>query len=316
MSGRTSSAAPSRLRLAERRRLRRRRGWIAFSAACVLLAGLLVWGLWQAPVRIAHITVYDATPPGSPGGASADADLAAIARAALGGTYLGIIPRDSTFFAPLGRIRAAVLAARPGLAAVSIFRDGFTALSVKVDARTPIARWCGPAPLTTRAPTFAAGGPAGAALATATSAPATVASPTPAAPCYLFDDAGFVYARARATSTPLHAFVLYGSLATTTVASAPVGATLADASALPAVFDFARELAGFGAPVVSIAIHDGVVDDRLASGTRVTYLLGEEQQAYAALVSARADLPLASGALEYVDLTFPGKVYLKRVPKP
>ena len=78
------------------------------------------------------------------------------------------------------------------------------------------------------------------------------------------------------------------------------------------MFDFARELATLGSPTTRIAIHDGEVNDYLASGTRVTYVLGHEQDAFTALVSARENLNLSDGSLEYVDLRFDGKVYVKR----
>jgi hypothetical protein len=54
------------------------------------------------------------------------------------------------------------------------------------------------------------------------------------------------------------------------------------------------------------------VDDRLASGTRVTYVLGDEQNAFTALVSARDYLKVADGSIEYVDLRFAGETYFKR----
>ena len=39
---------------------------------------------------------------------------------------------------------------------------------------------------------------------------------------------------------------------------------------------------------------------------------GQEEEAYTALTSARANINLVSGALDYVDLRFPGKVYTKK----
>ncbi|MDO8566972.1 MAG: hypothetical protein Q7R58_02365, partial [bacterium] len=61
-----------------------------------------------------------------------------------------------------------------------------------------------------------------------------------------------------------------------------------------------------------IVIHDGEVDNNLASGTRITYVLGREQDAFTALVSARENFNLADGSVDYVDLRFDGKVYLKK----
>ena len=92
----------------------------------------------------------------------------------------------------------------------------------------------------------------------------------------------------------------------------PLRATIADANALPAAFDLARQIGTFGSRVSDIVIRGDEADDLLASGTRVTYVLGTEQDAFTALTSAKSNLNLADGSLEYVDLRFPGKVYLKK----
>ncbi len=115
---------------------------------------------------------------------------------------------------------------------------------------------------------------------------------------------------------PLNPFTVYEPLdfgGSQASPGTPIGATLPQAAAFPAAFDFARQLVAFGSPVVSVVFrHNQEADLYLRSGTRITYVLGQEQDAYAALVSARADLNLADGSLEYVDLRFPGKVYLKK----
>ena len=291
-SGRRSDpvARRSASNLAERRRRRRRRLLVASLILLFVLVAAVVYGLRQPAVRIAHVTI-----------AGGDPELADLATAAIRGSYLGIIPRDSIFFYPAGDIRTSILSAHPEIAAVSISRSGFSSLSIEVDARVPVARWCGP--------TYYA----------------QAASSTPAADCYLFDASGFVYATATDAAAlvppklpseggPINTFAVYEYLTGSSTAplGAAVGATLPSAAQLPAAFDFARKLASLGSPVVSVGIRDDEVDDYLASGTRVTYLLGGEQGAYAALVSAKADLNLADGSIEYVDLRFPGKVYLKK----
>ncbi len=90
-------------------------------------------------------------------------------------------------------------------------------------------------------------------------------------------------------------------------------ATIAGADALPTAFDFARKFVTLGSPTVSVVLRGDEVDDYLASGTRITYVLGSEQDAYTALTSARANLNLTDGSIEYIDLRFPGKVYVKKV---
>ena len=286
MSGRASSA--ERGSLAARRRLRRRRAFIAACVLSVFAAGAAVYGLWQRPVRISRVVVY-----------GADQSLASVVTAVLRGTYFGIIPRDSAFFVPENDIRARVLSAHPEIAAVSVFRDGLTGLSVRADRRVPIARWCG------------ASRP-GIAASAASSTPAAAA----AEGCYLFDAQGFVYASMDSTSSPqapsdaaVNPFSVYEAVATT---GSPIGTTLPHADRFPLAFDFARQLSVFGSPASAVVLRGDEADDYLASGTRITYVLGREQDALAALTSARANLDLADGSLEYVDLRFPGKMYVKR----
>lgn len=273
MLERASSPERGSARLAERRRLRRRRLLVAFCVLLCIMLGALVWGFWQSSVRIKEVIIY-----------GADASFAEYATRAMQGSYLGIIPRDSTLFFPESRIRSDILAMYPDIAAVSIFRKGFTGLSIKIDYRAPVARWCGATP-----------------EITASSSPAVMN-------CFVFDSNGFIYAST--TNIQLvNSFVLYEPL---TQGNEIIGSTLLHAEQLPAAFDFARQLDTFGPPVLSVAIRDDEVDDILTSGTRITYVLGHERDAFTALVSARDNMNLADGSLEYVDLRFDGKVYLKK----
>ncbi|MBU6388581.1 hypothetical protein KGQ72_01760 [Patescibacteria group bacterium] len=274
MSVRLSSAPHSSERLAARRRLRRRRIFVALFILLLILCAGAVYELRQNALRISHVQIY-----------GADQSFADIATAAMRGYYVGLIPRDSIFFFPAGSIRADIINAHPDIAAVSIFRNGLTGLSIKVNDRVPIAWWCGAPPVL----------------------PDGLASSTPSDSCYLFDASGFVYATS-SLAQPVNAFILYESPAN----GNPIGSTLPNAQKLPAAFDFARELDTFGSPISAIVVRADEVDDYFQSGTRVTYVLGNEQNAFTALVSARGNLNLADGSLDYVDLRFDGKVYLKR----
>jgi len=264
-------------RLAERRRTRRRNVRIVATVLLFVILGALVYGLRQSSVRISHVVIY-----------GADQSFAELATSAMQGSYLGLVPRDSMFFVPESRIRSVIMSAHPDIAAVSIFHNGLNGLSIKVDYRVPIAEWC-------------------------PSAYTEQASSTPAADCYVFDANGFVYAGA-ATDTPLNSFVLYAPLVSDEGQTSLnlVGITLPHASVLPAAFDLARRLATFGSPVVAVSLRGDEVDEYLESGTRITYVLGGEENAYTALVSGRGNVNLADGSVEYVDLRFSGKVYLKR----
>ncbi|MFA6408295.1 MAG: hypothetical protein WCW36_02390 [Candidatus Paceibacterota bacterium] len=232
--------------------------------------------MWQSSMRISRVVIY-----------GADQSLAGVAIAALQGSYLGIVPRDSTFFISESRIRSSIMATSHDIAAVSIFRNGLTGLSIKIDYRVPIARWCGALP---------------------------VASSTPVTDCYFFDANGFVYATTTDDMSPVNAFIVYEPLAheggLTSLNS--IGNTLPHADKFPAAFNFARQLTTLGSPAESVVFRGDEVDDYLKSGTRITYVLGNEQNAFTALASARANLNLANGSIDYIDLRFPGKVYLKK----
>lgn len=278
MSGRVSSAPrgserlpAGRQGLVARRRNRRRRASIALGVIFLLLCAGIVYGLRQPMVRISDIQVLDA-----------NQSFAEIARSALEGSYLGIIPHDSIFFFPASRIRAAIMEGHPDIAAVSIFRQSFSGISIKVNNRVPIARWCGVAP--------------------------------DGADCYFFDASGVVYTPTSIVR-PVNSFTVYQSLTMpegSQASGTPIGGTLRDAEQFPSVFDFARQLSVFGLPVSFIMFRNDEVDVYFESGARITYLLGDEQNAFTALVSAKAQLNLADPSLEYVDVRFPGKVYLKK----
>ena len=269
MLGRTPSVERGSERLAERRRTRRRRSLIALGVLILLFIAAVIYGLQQNAVRISQVEIL-----------GADVALTEYATSTMQGSYFGVIPRDSIFFFPEEQIRAKVLASNNDIAAVSIFRNGLTGISIKVDYRVPVARWCGISK-TIGVDEY----------------------------CYLFDTDGLIYS-ASTTSQTINPFVVYQAL--TSADAEPIGSTLPFAKDFPVMFDFARQLSTFGSPVTSITIHDGEVDHMLLSGTRVTYILGREQEAFTSLVSARDNFNLADGSVNYLDLRFGGKIYLKK----
>ena len=94
-------------RLAERRRTRRRRAFIALFVLFLLLIIASIYGLQQSAVRISHVEVI-----------SAGDSLSAYATSTMQGSYFGIIPRDSIFFFPEEQIRAKILASNNDIAAM------------------------------------------------------------------------------------------------------------------------------------------------------------------------------------------------------
>ncbi len=240
------------------------------------MSGALVWGLRQNSVRISRVDVY-----------GADASFADYAKAEMQGTYFGIIPRDSAFFFPAASIRADILADHPDIAAVSIFHNGLAGISIKTNDRVAIARWCG-----------------------STSPSQTASTTLMQTTCYVFDASGIIYAAAASSTQTVNTFTLYAPLVGGS--SEPLHASIVHTDELPQVFNFARQLDTLGSPVQRAVLRDDEVDDYLASGTRITYVLGNEQNAFTALVSARDNFNLADGSIDYIDLRFNGRVYLKK----
>jgi hypothetical protein len=236
----------------------------------------LLWLLRQPYLRVSTIKVF--------GG---DQSLAHYAEDAMQGSWLGMIPRNSVVFVPESAIRRAILADHAEIAALSISRASLTSLSIRATSRVAVARWCGLAP----------------------------PNPGEAPYCYLFDGNGYIFAALSedASATPpttLNSFAVYDSLAASS--TEPLRATLANADQLPSAFAFARKVADLGSAAESVVVRGDEVDLLLKSGTRVTYVLGEEQQAYAALASAIKDLNLGDGSIDYIDLRFPGDIYVKK----
>lgn len=276
MWGRASSPERSSARYLARRRLRRRRIFFAAIVFLCSLLGSILFILQQNFVRISQVTI-----------SGADQSLADIATSLMRGDYLGIIPRDSIFFFPAARIRSDIIATQPTIAAVSISREGLTSLSIRVDYRAPVARWCGSGRGTTTE---------------------AIAGLPSSGNCYFFDASGVLYASATDQKT-IHPFVVFTSLPGPIL----IGSTLPHAEQLPVTFDVARKVSTYGTSVVSINIGQDEVTLTLASGTRIMYLLGIEETAVTALISARRYMNLADGSIEYIDLRFPGTVYVKKV---
>jgi hypothetical protein len=218
-----------------------------------------------------------------------DTSIQALAEAPLAGTVWHILPHNSYFLIPDDAIRKAILSAHPELEAVSIAHSSLTALTITVTPRIALARWCG-------------------------------ASISPNADCYLFDSTGFIYSTstpASATSTPLDPeplsnIIVYAPLAGSS--TEVIGQSVVHSDKLPAIFQFSRDLAQLGAVVKSAVLRADEVDLFIVSGTRITYVLGDEQNAFTLATAAFPQANLADGSVDYIDLRFTGsgRVYLKK----
>ncbi len=291
ISRRTSSSVRKhRTRLGDRRHSARMRVIGVLGILTVFLGILVVVALWQGAVRVSHIHIDND-----------NQSLIAVVKKTMSGTHF-LIPNNSIFFLSESSIRRAVLQAQPTIAAVSISRTGFDSISVALDMRTPLARWCGTNASSTPHDTLA--------LDVITSSSG----------CYFFDGTGFLYSPtssststfASTTDQPLVPYRVYAPLtkaASSNAYSSPLLSTISSINKLPALFDFAREIGGFGSSVTSIVLRRDEVDFFLKDNTRITYVLGEEQSAYALLMATKNKLSISNGSLKYVDLRFPGKIY-------
>lgn len=267
-------ARPARS-LRERRQARRNRFGGIILVLVMLVCGALIYGVWRPEIRVSEVKAEEVP----------DADAASRAvMSALSGRYFGIVPRDSIFFYPEQEARAALLTAFPELSAVSVSRDSFTALSVSGTRRAAAFHWCG-----------------------SSDAAFSVASS-----CYEADADGFVFAKAgpRASSTP-SLLEIYAPLAGAPSVD-PVRGMVEGAAYLPNLLQFAQAVKTLGVPVLAAYVHADEAELFVTEKTRIKYVLGREEEAIGNLDAALKDLSLLDGTVEYLDLRFDGKVYLKR----
>lgn len=245
----------------------------------LFLAALLIGGIYVAWMPRFRVQAVAASGPEQDGVAQAASNT-------LRGTYLFLLPHDSIFFYSPSKMRKAVLDAYPDIDAVSIHRSSFHSVSVLSIARASAFMWCG----------------------------ASIDTPYADGSCYDTDVSGLVFAPAsdqeRQASSTLRVF---GVLDVGAVgSSSPVRAHVVGAAAIPNALRFVKAMRALGAPVSALALRDDEADLWLQGPTRITYLLGHEDQAAQLAVSAFPALNLTDHSIQYVDLRFEGKVYVKK----
>ena len=270
---RLSQRSPKRP-LRERRQSEAMRTFWLWCIGIALIAGLFLYGLWRPEARITEVTAEGANVSG----------IESLARAKLDGTYYGVFPRDSFFFYPERSMREAILDEYPAVAAVSIGRSGLTSLSITTLPRVAALYWCG--------------------------APSSLSASDSS--CYEADTEGLVFARATTLDAPGIPHV-YAILDTEQSGErAPLRGRVQGADSLPDILRFVRDIERMGIPVASVAIRDDEADLFIAPATRLTYVIGKEEEARKNAEAAFPTLNLQDGSVEYVDLRFDGKVYLRR----
>lgn len=293
--------------LKARRKRARRRLSVLLSILAIVIIGAGFAALWSPALRIQYV---EAAGPDSNG-------IEATALSSLGGVEDYVVPRNSIFFFPEETLRTQLLQQYPDVSAVSISRTSLDTIYIVSVARESAFLWCGA--------TYEPDQTSAAALATSTGVTVNASSTSIAAlstgsiptPCYDADAQGDVFAPD--TDASPDTLRVYDPLASSSTSEAvavsttsPLGQYVDEADMIPNALQFVKAIKSLGVPIVSLVIRGDEADLYAQSGTRITYVLGTEEQTAVTAASAFPQLNLNNGSLAYVDLRFSGKVYYKK----
>lgn len=258
-------------------KLRRKRAkklfFIGVSVVLLLALACVFYLVWLPALRIQQVTAE---------GEHTDS-LVALGTETLRGSYLFIVPRNSLFFIPEAAIRRSILSAHPDIVAVSFRPEGLTTLHVVSVPRTSAFVWCG----NTRE--------------------------TAVEPCYAADADGLIFApytgEEPVASSTLH-LRMYAPIDGDP--GAPIRAHLTNTASIPNTLQLARALKGLNANIAEVGFRGDEADFYTVGGTRITYIIGDERIASALAASVFPTLSLNDGSVEYVDLRFERKVYVRK----
>lgn len=255
---------------------RRKKTQKAFGIVVLVLIALAVaaffYVAWLPAFRVASITAS---------GPHAE-EAKVIAARTLEGTHAFVLPRNSLFFIPERDVRANILVEHPDIEAVSISASGLTELSITTLPRAEAFVWCG------ASPELADG------------------------QCYSANAEGLIFAPvAPEVASTSEALRIYAAIEGQE-GDTPVKARIGYASRIPEALRFIKAMQQLGANVVSASLRTDEADLYTEAGTRITYVLGREQEAAGIAASVFPQLSLNDGSVSYVDLRFSGKAYFKR----
>lgn len=262
----------SRVPLKKRRKKTQKAFFVVFGILVLALIAAFFYVAWLPAFRINSVTAN--------GPHAEEAKL--LAQRTLEGTHAFVLPRNSLFFIPESEVRARILAEYPDIEAVSISAAGLNVLSITTLPRAEAFVWCGASPDVSDGQ------------------------------CYSANAEGLIFApvplEVSSTSEALRIFAaIEGQQGAT-----PVTARISYASRIPEALRFIKAIQMLGANVVSVSFRADEADLYTEAGTRITYVLGREQEAAGIAASVFPQLALNDGSVSYVDLRFSGKAYFKR----
>jgi hypothetical protein len=248
--------------------------------AFFVVVGVLVFALIAAFFYVAWLPAFRISSVTMSGPHAEEAKL--FVERTLEGTHAFVLPRNSLFFIPESDVRARILAEYPDIEAVSISATSLHELSITTLPRAEAFVWCG------------------------TSSDVTDGQ------CYSANAEGLIFApvplEVSSTSEALRIYAaIEGQKGET-----PVTARISYASRIPEALRFIKAIQTLGANVVSVSFRADEADLFTEAGTRITYVLGREQEAAGIAASVFPQLSLNDGSVSYLDLRFSGKAYFKR----
>lgn len=281
-------------RLRERRREARKLTLIVWGIALLILTGILLYVLWLPAFRVSAVVAEGPDPEG----------IERATKETLVGTHLFILPKNSIFFIPEREIRAHILETFPAVQAVSISATGLTSLKIGATIRASSFTWCGES-VELPAPTCYEADAEGLVFRE-TVIPEPTASTTASSSATTTN--GLFAKKAEPSSES--SLLVYGPLEGAEMG--PIRSHVTYASALPGALKFIKGMRTLGADIRSVTLRDDEIDLHTRAGTRITYVIGEEGQAAILASTAFPTINVNDGSIDYVDLRFDNKVYLKR----
>jgi len=243
----------------------------------ILFSILIFYIIWRPALRVSVVTAEG----------QRQTESIEMTTQVIQGTYAYVLPRNSIFLLPVQSVRANILNSLPEISAVGIERTSFNSVHVKLLPRSSAFLWCGIERLPTELPST----------------------------CYHADAEGFVFKKA-GTMEDTHALgpnkiLLYAQLPEGVSEDFVIGTHIMGFSGIPNILLFTRTIGELGIQATAVSLKDDEVYVWVGN-TKIMYLLGKEKEAALLAASIAPTLDLSRGDIEYIDLRFSAKAYIKR----